>query len=167
MATGRVIDIRGLPETKELLDSFSGNQLQNRVRVATRAGAKVMRTEVRKRAGESQYPRSFKKTATRGHRNPVGTSTGPTSPLLNIFEGGAGQHVIAPGSAGVLSNFNARRDQAGAYHGGLFFARGPVMHPGMAARPLIGPVFEATKDEATDAAMDALFTERPPRGGIG
>jgi hypothetical protein len=156
-----IVDVRGLLETRELLESFTGNQLQNRVRVATRAGAKVMRTEVRQRATGSQYPRSFRKTATRGHRTPVGTSTGPTSPLLNIFEGGADQHAIG-GRGQVLSNFENRRQEAGGYHGGLFFARGPVGHPGMGARPLIGPVFEATKDEAAEAAMDALFTEHPP-----
>lgn len=153
--SGRVVDIRGLPETKDLLDSLSGNQLQNRVRRGTRAGAKVMRAELRKQASGGQFPKSFRKTATRGHRTPVGTSVGPTSPLLNIFEGGATRHPI--GKAGqVLFN-----------EGEGFFARGPVSHPGMAARPLIGPVFDATQDRAAEAAVDVIFAEHPPALGPG
>jgi hypothetical protein len=146
----RVIDVRGLPETKKLLDSFTGNELQNRVRRGTRAGAKIMRTELRKQATGSQFPKSFRKTATRGHRTPVGTSTGPKSPLINIFEGGADQHRIGKQGQAL---FNA---------GEGFFARGPVLHPGMAPRPLIGPVFDATKDRAAEAAMDVIFDERAP-----
>jgi hypothetical protein len=156
---GKTVDVRGLPETKKLLRSLSDGQLQNRVRQGTRAGAKVMRTELRSRAASPQFPRSFRKTATRGHRNPVGTSVGPTSPLLNIFEGGAGSHPIGGGGQ-VLSNFDNRRQEAGSYRGGIFFARGPVSHPGMGARPLIGPVFDTTKDEAAKTAMDTIFTER-------
>lgn len=156
----KVVDVRGLPETRKLLRSLSGQQLQNRVRQGTRAGAKVMRTELRSRAASPEFPSSFKKTATRGHRNPVGTSTGPRSPLINIFEPGAGAHPIGGGGQ-VLSNFENRRQDAGDYRGGLFFARGPVDHPGMAARPLIGPTFDATKDAAAQAAIDTIFTERP------
>jgi hypothetical protein len=165
--TRRVVDIRGMKETRDLLESFSGNELQNRVRRGTRAGAKVMRAELRKQAADPKFPRSFRRTKTRGHRTPVGTSVGPTSPLINIFEGGAGWHVIAPKAGGVLSNFGDRREAAGDYRGGIFFARGPVSHPGMEARPLIGPVFDATKDKAAEAAIDVIFAEhsRPDFGG--
>ena len=38
-----------------------------------------------------------------------------------------------------------------------FAARGPVHHPGMAARPLIAPVFDAAKDRAGDAMEKTLF----------
>lgn len=159
---GKVLDIRGLPETRELLDSFTGNQLQNRVRVATRAGAKVLRTELRSRATDPQYPSSFRKTKTRGHRTPVGTSTGPDSPLLYIFEVGAKPHGIgkgAPNSQGTKTVlYNASE---------AFIARAPVKHPGMAARPIIGPVADAKQDEAAKAAMDVLFTERPPAFSLG
>jgi len=161
----RVLDIRGLPETRQLLGSLMGGELQNRVRRGTRAGAKVMRQELRRQAASPQFPRSFRKTKTRGHRNPVGTSVGPTSPLINIFEPGAGEHPI--GDTGqVLTNFNSRREQAGEYRGGIFFARGPVDHPGMEARPLIGPVFDATYDEAAAAAMDVVFSEHAAPVGV-
>lgn len=140
------VNVRGQKEAVRLLDSLSGNELQNRVRRGTRAGAKVFREEVRSQArSRSDIPDSFARTATKGHRTPVGTSTGPTSPLLNIFEPGAGVHPIG-GRGQVLSN---------PAEG--FFARGPVSHPGMAARPLIGPIFEAKDDEATNAALDSIL----------
>jgi hypothetical protein len=149
------IDVRGGKEARELLDSLSGRELQNRTRRGTRRGAAIMRKEVRSRAGSNGIPSRFRKTATRGHRNPVGTSTGPTSPLVNIFEGGAGRHGIG-GRGQILTNLNSRRE-AGASQGPPFFARGPVSHPGMDARPLIGPVFDATNRDAADAAMDEIL----------
>jgi hypothetical protein len=151
----RVVDIRGIPEAKELLEQLSGKELQNRTRRGTRKGAAVLRAEVRSRAGTGGIPRRFKKTKTKGHRTPVGTSTGPTSPLLNIFESGAGPHAIAP-SRGILSNLGTRRE-AGAKQGAPFFARGAVTHPGMSARPLIGPVWDAKQDEASEATLDGIL----------
>lgn len=148
---GLTVDVRGLPETVELLESFTDRQLQNRVRQGTRAGAKIMRTELRSRAQDPKYPSSFRKTKTRGHRTPVGTSVGPNSPLINIFEPGAKAHPIG-GTGQLLHSQQGER---------LFAARGPVQHPGMAARPLIGPVFEATKDDAAEAAIDVIFAEHP------
>ena len=148
-------DLRGAKEARELLDSLADNQLQNRVRRGTRRGAAIMRAETRRRAGSNGIPSRFRKTRTRSHRTPVGTSTGPTSPLLNIFEGGAGRHAIGdPGQ--ILTNLETRR-QAGAEQGPPFFARGAVSHPGMAARPLVGPVFDAKKDDAAEAAMDEML----------
>ncbi len=146
------IDVRGDKEAIALLDSLSGNELQNRTRRGTRAGAKVMRDEGKAEArARSELPKSYRRFKTKGHRTPVGTSTGPTTPLLNIFEGGAGRHSIGdPGQPLV-------NQDAG------FFARGPVSHPGMGARPFVGPVFERTKDEASDKAMDA-FLEGLDRG---
>jgi len=137
--------VRGYPEVQRTLNALQGGELVNRTRRGTRAGAKVMRAELRARAASSQFPATFRKTVTRGHRNPVGTSVGILSPLINIFEPGADPHPI--GAAGqVLVN-----SETG------FFARGPVDHPGMAARPLIGPTFEATKDEAAEAAIDTIM----------
>jgi len=142
------VDVRGLKEAGELFDQLSGRELQNRTRRATRAGAKVMRTELRRQARSRQdLPKSFAKTATRGHRNPLGTSVGPTSSLINIFEPGAGPHPI--GEGGQL--LHSQQGEA------LFAARGPVRHPGMDARPLIGPVFDATQDQAAESAMDELM----------
>lgn len=154
---GKVLDIRGYDETQELLSSFMSGELQNRVRRGTRAGAKVMRTDLRKRAQDPKYPSSFRKTKTRGHRTPVGTSTGPNSPLLNIFEPGAKAHPI--GGGGQLLH-----SQQGVSP--VFAARGPVQHPGMDARPIIGPTFDATHDEAAKAAIDVIFAEHPRPVGL-
>lgn len=145
------INVRGIPEAKELLDDLSGQELQNRVRRGTRAGAAVFREDVRREArSRADIPNSFAKTATRGHRNPVGTSTGPISPLLSIFEGGATSHPIGEPGQPLTNAKDLHGDDA-------FFARGPVHHPGMAARPLIGPIFQRDEGEATEAAMDALL----------
>lgn len=173
MSGGVTVNVRGQKEAIRLLDSLSGNELQNRVRRGTRAGAKVFREETRSEAkARSDIPDSFAKTATKGHRTPVGTSTGPTSPLLNIFEVGAGSHPIVPGQSGGAP---IRRGRGGAtrptstgkgalagtkgerWRGSDFFTRAAVRHPGMTARPLIGPIFEAKDDEATNAALDSIL----------
>jgi len=150
---GKVVNIVGIPEAKAMLDQFQGRELENRTARATRAGAKVFRRELRSAVKSGLHPHSFRKTATRNHRTPIGTSVGPTSPLLNIFEGGAGRHTIMPDKAGMLSG------RAGThYRTRAFAASMPVSHPGMSARPLIGPVFDSTNGEAAEAAMDTLFT---------
>lgn len=148
----RVVDVRGTAEAKELLETLSGRELQNRMRRATRKGAAVFRAEVRSEAKRrSDIPDSFARTKTRGHRTPVGTSTGPTSPLLNIFEPGAGRHTIAPVKLLLSGQGGSRWRQRD------FVASEPVSHPGMAARPLIGPIFDAHEDEASEAAMTELM----------
>lgn len=140
------LDVRGLPETKAMLAKVEGQQLQNRTRRALRAGAAVFRKELRSEAASrDDLPRTFRKTRTKAHRTPLGISVRPNSPLLSIFEGGAKQHPI--GSSGqILSN-----PEAG------FFARGPVSHPGMEARPILEPAFNAAEDEASDAFTRELF----------
>lgn len=157
--------LRGDREIRRLLESLSGRELQNRMRRATRAGAAVMRKELRSRAAGGDYPKTFQKIATRtSTRGGIRTQTGPTSPLLNIFEEGAKPHVIAPTAAGgIRSSRGGARSVVDSSSAGVlsnpeahFFARGAVRHPGMAARPLIAPVFAATKDRAGDAAMDTL-----------
>jgi len=159
--TALKVSLRGDREIAKLLDSLSGTELVNRTRRATRAGAAVMRTDLRARARSGKYPKTFQQIATRSStRGGIKTQVGPTSPLHNIFEGGADTHEIAPtsGGAGILSNLN-KRDRAASSGNwtDAFFARGPVSHPGMAARPLTTPAFEATKDDATKAAMDKLL----------
>jgi hypothetical protein len=151
------LSVRGTREARQLLDRLTGNELQNRVRRGTRAGAKIMRTKVRSEAkARADIPDSFARTATKGHRTPVGTSTGPTSPLLNIFELGADTHEIGPGTrtpgALLLSGPAGERGRSRS-----FLASMPVTHPGMAARPLIAPVFEMTKDDASEAAMGTFL----------
>ena len=167
-----VIRVTGTKEAQKLCRSLSGRELQNRTRRGTRAGAKVFRTKVRAEAkSRSDIPDSFAKTKTRGHRTPVGTSTGPTSPLLNIFEQGATGHTIKPGRSGTGRTTPTRPGRMGHYTGtGVlagpggehyrgrdFFARGPVHHPGMGARPLIGPVFDSEQEKASQAAMDEFL----------
>lgn len=167
-----VIRVTGTKEAQKLCRSLSGRELQNRTRRGTRAGAKVFRTKVRAEAkSRSDIPDSFAKTKTRGHRTPVGTSTGPTSPLLNIFEQGAGQHTIAPGWQGSGRGTTTRGARAGTFTGRLlmsgkggehyrsrdFVSGEPVSHPGMGARPLIGPVFDSEQEKASQAAMDEFL----------
>lgn len=131
------VDLRGLPEVNEMLAQFEGQKLQNRTRKALRAGVKALRGPLRAKAASGRFPRKFKKTRTRGHRNPVGVSVSPASPLSTIFEHGAKPHGI-PISKGP-------------------FAGRTVQHPGMAARPLSGPVFDAHRDDAERAIHSALF----------
>lgn len=151
--SGIVVKVDGVEEARELLEDLSGRELENRVRRGTRAGAAIFRAKVRAEAkGRSDLPDSFAKTRTRSHRNPVGTSTGPTSPLLNIFEGGAGAHPISPDSAAVMAGPGGERWRSRG-----FFSAGTVQHPGMGARPLIGPIFDAHQDQASEAAMDEVL----------
>jgi hypothetical protein len=141
--------LRGDREVRQLIDSLSGRELQNRTRRATRAGAAVMRTDLRARVRGGRYPKSFRKIATRSSTHGgIKTQVGPTSPLHNIFEGGAEQHTIAPKHSPILHSQQGEP---------LFVAAGPVKHPGMAARPLTTPAFEATKDQAAAKAMDKLL----------
>lgn len=141
------IDWQGLPEVRKMLAQFNERELNNRTRRALRAGAKVMRDELRREGRRSDLPRTFRKTRTRSHRNPLGVSVAPASPLSPIFEHGARSHEIGRGGA-ILAN----RDTSAS-----FFARGPVRHPGMAARPVIAPAFARGEDRATRAFGDVLF----------
>lgn len=154
MAGAITVSIDGLPATKRLLEQFEGRQLQNRMRRALRAGAKVVRNEMRDQArSRSDLPKSFAKTRTRAHRNPLGVSVSPKSPLSSIFEHGAKSHTIAPsGSSRALVGKAGERSRTAA-----FFARGPVRHPGMEARPFIAPVFEASQDEAEESFGRVVF----------
>jgi len=153
-----VLDIRGLPEVRKMLGEVQGAKLNVRMRRGLRSGARVMREEMRSQArSRTDLPRTFAKTRTRSHRNPLGVSVGPKSPLLSIFEHGAQRHSI--GKAGqLLSNLESRR-QAGPSQGRPFLARGPISHPGMAARPFIGPVFDAAEHPASEAMADELFKD--------
>lgn len=150
------MELWGLEEAQALFKQVD-RELNNRMRRALRRGAKVFREGLRDEArSRSDLPRSFRKTRTRPHRNPLGVSVSPSSSLSNIFERGATTHQI--GKAGqLLSNFATRREKADKHRGGFFFARGPVTHPGIGARPFIGPVFEATEAAAQRAIADELF----------
>ena len=150
------VDLTGLPEVKRLLEEFTGSKLNNRMRRGLRAGVKVFRTEMRSQAqSRPDLPKTFAKTRTRAHRNPLGVSVSPGSPLSTIFEHGAGTHVIAPKSGGILTNADAGDPSASGEK--LFFSRRPVNHPGMDARPLIVPVFDASHRRAEDEFGRVVF----------
>lgn len=122
------VDISGVPEVRQMLGEFTDGKLNNRLRRALRAGVKPMREEMRRKGSSGGFPSRFKKTRTRAHRNPLGVSVSPQSPLSTIFEHGARPHLI-----------------------------GAIHHPGMAARPFIAPVFAASEEAAVKAAMDTLM----------
>jgi hypothetical protein len=157
------VTIRGGPAIARTLNALGGRELQNRTARATRAGAGVFRKALRSEVKSGVHPKTFRKLATRNHRMPIGTSVGPTSPLINIFEGGAGSHEIAPGKLQSTGNRPMLLSGKGGehYRPRDFAAAMPVTHPGMAARPLIGPVFDRTNAEAADKAMDTLLEGLP------
>lgn len=131
------LDLQGLPEVQKMLAQFTGRELHNRTRRALRAGTRTLRGPLRSAASSGRYPRSFRRTRTRAHRNPLGVSVSPGSPLSPIFEHGARPHAI-PITRGP-------------------FAGRTIQHPGMAARPVSGPVFDANRGAAEDAVADELF----------
>lgn len=147
---GTFIDISGIPEVEEMLGQFQGRELTNRTRRALRAGAGEFRKRIRTKGGGgwANRPRSFYKTRTRNHRNPLGVSVAPQSPLSTIFEGGAGRHPIAPRGGSVLASGQGETP---------FFARGSVSHPGVAARPFVGPIFREGEGDALREFEDKLF----------
>lgn len=156
MAAAITVNLTGRAEVQRMFEEFHGAKLNNRIRRALRRGAKEFRTELRAQAStRSDLPRTFRKTRTRAHRNPLGVSVSPQSPLSNIFEGGARPHIISPKAGGILTNANRDAKQAGGE--ALFFAAGSVLHPGMKARPLLAPVFDAAKGDAEEAFAGELF----------
>lgn len=126
------LDLRGMPEVRKMLAEVQGQPLQNRVRRAERAGIAVyrdgLRAAGRAHLGWPRRPKTFARTRTRSHRNPVGVSVSPQSPLSNIFEHGARPHQV-----------NGHP------------------HPGVGARPFIGPVFSAGESKAYKAVGDKLL----------
>lgn len=140
MSASVEFDIRGLAEVKAMLGQVEERELRNRTRRALRASGAVFRKAMRsKRAGANwpRRPKTFYRTRTRNHRIPLGVSVSPQSPLSNIFEHGARPHGIPIGvgpSAGRI-----------------------VQHPGVAARPFVGPVFDAERRAAEEAFADELL----------
>ncbi|MEO5965220.1 MAG: hypothetical protein ABIR11_07120 [Candidatus Limnocylindrales bacterium] len=147
---GAVFDIQGLPEVNKMLEQFEGRELTNRTRRGLRAGAAEYRKRMRVKGGGgwANRPRGFYKTRTRNHRNPLGVSVAPQSPLSTIFENGAGRHPIAPRAGSVLASGQGESP---------FFARGSVSHPGVTARPFVGPIFREGEADAARKFEEALF----------
>lgn len=151
------LDVRGLPETKAMLEQFAGRELVNRIRRAVRAAGNVFKGGVAAAARSEptgNLPRTFQKVRVRisssARRGGVPTaSVRPISPLFNIFEPGAGSHPIA---GDLLAG-----EGGGRWRAQPFVAHGTVQHPGFAARPILPTAFSATEDEAGEAARRALF----------
>jgi hypothetical protein len=160
--------IDGIPGVEEMLAQFSGQKLQNVMRRAVRAGAKPFQAGLKSAAASEptgNVPESFQKVpaakvSTHGGvtGREIEARVRPKSPLFNIFEPGAGGHVIEPGTGALAGPAGSGAwDAKGRKRGRAFFSRKRVWHPGMAARPLIPTAFESKKDEASDAVADALF----------
>lgn len=132
-------DIRGVPEVKAMLDQVDERELRNRTRRALRASGAVFRKAMRSKSAGNwpRRPKGFRKTRTRNHRLPLGLSVNPQSPLSSIFEHGARPHTIP-----ITTGPNAGRT---------------VQHPGVAARPFVGPIFDAERAEAEKAFADKLL----------
>lgn len=106
-----VIHLEGLPAVRKMLDQFEGQQLQNKMRTAVRAGLKPFQRQLQFEADTPGHPHSFAKITAKGHGTGVSTRGGesgreiygwvrPNSPLFNIFEPGAKGHTITPGVTG-------------------------------------------------------------------
>lgn len=180
------LDLRGLPETKAMLEQFVGRELVNRMRRAVRAGGNEFKSELADTAASEptgNLPKTFQKVRVRVsssmRRGGVPTAiVRPASPLFNIFEPGAQAHRITPGirlrnsarpsrpsgtSGGA--NFNVTRrgrpvlgGPAGArWRGAAFFSLTEVRHPGMQARPILPTAFASGEDDAARAASRKLF----------
>lgn len=151
------LDLRGLPETKAMLEQFAGRNLVNRVRRAVRAGGNVFKRGLSQTAGSEptgNLPATFAdvglKVSSSMRRGGIPTaSVRPKSPLFNIFEPGAGAHEI-PGALLAGPAGDRWRPRS-------FVARGGVRHPGMAARPILPTAFAEHEDAAASAASKKLF----------
>jgi hypothetical protein len=145
------VQVRGGREIRAALAKYDDREARNKLMRALRAGAAIYRDGLRSEAkSRDDLPHTFSKTKTKSQRgrNTLLVSVRPASPLFVIFEEGADPHQI---SGGVMAgkggdNYRARD----------FFARGTVHHPGMAARPLLAPVF-AAKTPLAEAAVDKAF----------
>lgn len=177
---GYIVTVAGLPEVRRLLAQFEGQELQNKMRVAVRAGLRPFQASLRVEAAGAGHPRSFTKVPA-GTVTTHGGASGreiegyvrPKSPLFNIFEPGAGSHEISPnrsvtarpgrkggkprkpilaGPAGGASWTAEGRKRPAA-----FFSTSAVTHPGMAARPIMPRAFAAAQEASTDAMAKAIF----------
>lgn len=84
------------------------------------------------------------KTAQKVVKAQGGAVVSSSDPKTHLFELGVEPHVIKP-----------RRKKAMRLDDGSFI-KGPVRHPGMAARPFLRPALDSKKREATEAALKAL-----------
>ena len=161
-----IVHLEGLPQVRKMLDQFEGQQLQNKMRVAVRAGLKPFQAQLKFEGDTPGHPHSFTnvpagKVTTRGGESgrAVEGYVRPKSPLFNIFEPGAKAHTVAPRRKPILAGpaGSGGWDAKGRKRKGAFFARGPVSHPGMSARPELPAAFAAAEGPASDAIANAIF----------
>lgn len=166
------VTVLGIREAEKLLDGYQGRELANAERRAVRAAANTFRPEIsaaaaaRHGSGGGNVPASFTKvpaakvTTHGGGGRGIEAYVRPKSPLFNILEPGAGGHTIAPRNGSALAG---RPGEGGWSAAGRkrgpngFFARGPVRHPGLAARPILPGAFAAGAGRAEAAAEAAIF----------
>lgn len=159
------VTVTGGDNVRHMLDGFSGQKLQNRLRRSLRAGAKPFQAGLKAEAASEptgNLPHSFVKvpaakvSASRRRGGTVVARVRPKSPLFNIFEPGAGPHEITgglmggPGGTGTWTSEGRKRR-------GRFAARGRVHHPGMKARPILPSAFGARVDDARREVARVLF----------
>jgi len=163
MAT--IVAIQGGDKVRRMLDGFTGQKLQNRLRRAIRAGAKPFQAGLKAAASSEptgNLPHSFTKVPAAkvsASRRRGGTIVGrvrPKSPLFNIFEPGAGAHEISGAVLGGPSG-SGGWTAAGRKRRGAFVAHGRVRHPGMKARPILPTAFSSRVRDAQQEVARVLF----------
>lgn len=154
-----LIVITGVDPIQKALEGLDGRDRQNTERRAVRAAGKPFQTALKAAASSANVPRSFQKVpaikiSTRGGvsgRDVVGTVR-PKSPLFNIFEPGAREHTIAPGSRALGGPAGGGSwDPRGRKRPAAFFSGEAVRHPGMKARPILPTAFNAASSAAFEA----------------
>jgi hypothetical protein len=166
--------ITGADEILKVLDGLDGKDRQNTERRAVRAAAKPFQASLKSAAASADVPRSFQKVpaakiSTHGGASgrAVVAKVRPSSPLFNIFQPGAGAPQIAPkapprqfGQVGSGS-----WDPAGRKRPDTFAAHGPVRHPGLAARDILGPAFAEAEAAAMQAFEAVIFAKSASAAG--
>jgi len=164
--------VEGLPRVKAMLDRYSPRQMQNKMRRVVRAGANAFKPDLigqaraHHGAGDQNVPLSFQKvpaakvTTHGGAGSDVEAYIRPASPLVNIFEPGAGAHTISPhgkplrGPAGPGGWTKVGRKRARD-----FMTRRSVQHPGLQSRPELPAAFQSGLPDALDQVNRVLFGE--------
>lgn len=164
---GVTVDLRGLPEVRRMLASVDDKERRNRERRAVRAAAKPFNTGLKAAAASEptgNVPKSFQRVGTRvsasaRREGEIVAIVKPKSALFNIFEPGAGPHMIAP-HHGLLAGYGGGFGfwtQGSRKRARNFVSRRAVRHPGMKARPLLPTAFAGNVEKASDAATAVIF----------
>jgi hypothetical protein len=155
-----VVHLEGLPQVRKMLDQFEGQQLQNKMRVAVRAGLKPFQKTLAFEGDTPGHPHSFTKVPA-GKVTTRGGASGreiegyvrPKSPLFNIFEPGAKGHTITPGSRMGNSSRPSRPTATKA---------GPNFNVRRGGKPILaGPAGSGSWDNTGRKRKGAFFTTAP------